>query len=95
MGNALESPGAAADGCCAAPRDDARHCQIFATVRSSPIADLAPVGVDLTPGDALEMPGVLLPGVALRCLEPPADVLAENPEAPTYYLCLAADNRYI
>ncbi len=55
---------------------------------------LAPTGVDLTPGDALESPGALLPAVALRRLEPPEDVLAENSEAPTYFLCLAADNRH-
>ena len=49
--------------------------------------------MDLTPGDALECPGALLPAVALRRLEPPADVLEENPEAPAYFLCLSSDNR--
>jgi hypothetical protein len=51
-------------------------------------------GVDLTPAaDALDAPGPLLPSVALRRLEPPADVLQATPDAPPYYLCLSADNR--
>jgi hypothetical protein len=50
--------------------------------------------VDLKPSaDALEAPGPLLPAVALRRLEPPADVLQATPDAPPYYLCLSADNR--
>lgn len=50
--------------------------------------------MDLKPSaDALESPGPLLPAVALRRLEPPADVLQATPDAPPYYLCLSADNR--
>ena len=35
----------------------------------------------------------MLPAMAVERLDPPAHVLAQAPDTPTFYLCLGADNK--